>query len=305
MTLKIHLALVCVLSVFFGAATPAFCQRDFFINTPPGTNTDTVDFNTVLMKTTFQLVGPTKPKLCGLSGIVSGTCFIVTAPVKKIYNGTEHSRLFMVTAAHVLEDICGDTALIRFRKQDGESWSTTEIALSIRRKGTELWHKHPGADVAAIELLEHIDQGQFDTIERNIGNLTFDKIADDKWMEDYKVHPGEDLLCLGYPLFAPANKEGFPVLRGGRLASYPILPTSIHDHFLFDFEVFEGNSGGPVYMCQESRSVPERGTKLGVTSAVLGVLTHSIEMDQPLKMGVVVPGRFVIEAITSVLMRNL
>jgi hypothetical protein len=42
-------------------------------------------------------------------------------------------------------------------------------------------------------------------------------------------------------------------LRSGKIASYPLLPTNKTKTFLFDFRVFKGNSGGPVYLVQTNR----------------------------------------------------
>jgi hypothetical protein len=38
------------------------------------------------------------------------------------------------------------------------------------------------------------------------------------------------------------------IIRSGRIASYPLLPTSSTLTFIVDFNVFDGNSGGPVYI---------------------------------------------------------
>lgn len=52
---------------------------------------------------------------------------------------------------------------------------------------------------------------------------------------------------LGFPFGAESNEVGFPILRSGKIASYPITPSSKVKTFLFDFNVFAGNSGGPAY----------------------------------------------------------
>jgi hypothetical protein len=55
------------------------------------------------------------------------------------------------------------------------------------------------------------------------------------------------LKVLGYPFGLESHKSGFPVLRTGSIDSFPITPSRDLKTFLMDFEVFGGNSGGPVY----------------------------------------------------------
>ena len=50
-----------------------------------------------------------------------------------------------------------------------------------------------------------------------------------------------------------ADAAGFPILRSGRVASYPLAPASVFPTFLMDFSVFPGNSGGAVFMAQGAR----------------------------------------------------
>ena len=83
--------------------------------------------------------------------------------------------------------------------------------------------------------------------------LSIALLADDTMMEKYEIHPGDEVLCLGYPLGAEANPSGFPILRPGKISSYPLTPAKEVKHILFSFEVFDGNSGGPVYFVDKDR----------------------------------------------------
>jgi len=79
-------------------------------------------------------------------------------------------------------------------------------------------------------------------------------VADDDMLSEFEVNPGEELICLGYPFGAESNTGGFPILRSGRIASYPLLPTESTKALLFDFPIFPGNSGGPVYLSSNNRT---------------------------------------------------
>src|SRR3989442_3684006 len=81
-------------------------------------------------------------------------------------------------------------------------------------------------------------------------SATVDLLATDEMLRKYDITPGVELKCLGYPLGDESNSAGFPILRSGDIASYPLLPTGQTKTFLFDFRVFKGNSGGPVYFSQ-------------------------------------------------------
>jgi S1-C subfamily serine protease len=77
-------------------------------------------------------------------------------------------------------------------------------------------------------------------------------LIDDQKLSEFEIHPGDELNVLGYPL-GFGNVGDFPVLRSGKIASYPLVPTSENPFFLPDFRVFQGNSGGPVYFVQSNR----------------------------------------------------
>jgi hypothetical protein len=144
-------------------------------------------------------------------------------------------------------------------------------------------------------------------------------LADDAMMEKYEIHPGDELLCLGFPRGAEANVFGFPILRSGRIASYPLTPAKDIKSFLYDFEVFEGNSGGPVYFVDRNR-VYGGTSHLGETNQFMaGIVTeqkyavsHSIkpietkpesiryeveERRERLSLAVVVPAYFIQETL--------
>jgi hypothetical protein len=79
------------------------------------------------------------------------------------------------------------------------------------------------------------------------GGISTDKLADDAALRSYGIHPGDEVTCDGFPL-AEEGPSGFPILRTGRIASYPIFPSAETKTFLLDFPVFPGNSGGPAYI---------------------------------------------------------
>jgi hypothetical protein len=88
--------------------------------------------------------------------------------------------------------------------------------------------------------------------------LDVNLFATDEILREAEIHAGDQLFALGYPFGAESNAEGFPILRSGAIASYPIVPTRRVKTFLFDFEIRRGNSGGPVYFYQQDRLIGGR-----------------------------------------------
>ena len=203
-----------------------------------------IELNSVLMESTFLIQGQS------VQGPTFGTVFMIGRPIP---NSTPPlARLVLVTAAHVLEQIQGDTAILQLRRKVDEktnSWVRVPYPFQIRANGQPLWKRHPEADVAVMYISVPQDAP--------IIPITTLMLADDKMLTDFEVKPGDELRCLGYPLGVMSNDAGFPVLRSGRIASYPLLPTDKTKTFLLDFRVFKGNSGGPVYFVERYRPVPK------------------------------------------------
>jgi S1-C subfamily serine protease len=170
---------------------------------------------------------------------VIGTGFVMGVPLTA---QPSQGRFVLITAAHVLEGIQGDIAILHLRRRVDAStnlWAQEPVPLQIRANGKPIWKRHPDADVAAMYIRL--------PPEAAIPLITSAMLADDKMLSDFEIHPGDEVKCLGFPLGVASNDAGFPVLRSGMIASYPLVPTATTKTFLFDFRVFKGNSGGPVY----------------------------------------------------------
>jgi hypothetical protein len=160
-------------------------------------------------------------------------------------------------------------------------------------------------DVAAIFI--GVPSG---TVERPVSTSL---LIDDETLIKFEIHPGTELLCLGYPFGAEANAFGFPILRSGRIASYPLTPTKTTQTFLFDFTVFRGNSGGPVYFVEKNPTYGG-GQHLGATiQGIVGLvvqernITETVqelyqkrETTTPLRLGEVVHASFIKELVESI-----
>lgn len=99
-------------------------------------------------------------------------------------------------------------------------------------------------------------------------------LADDRFYADADIHSGDRLFALGFPFGCEADNAGFPILRNGAIASYPLTPTKVRNTFLLDLEVFRGNSGGPVYFYERNRLIKENWPKTFDLCQIMGLISE-------------------------------
>jgi hypothetical protein len=123
--------------------------------------------------------------------------------------------------------------------------------------------------------------------------LSPEMLVTDKQLEDIEFHPGDEAHILGFPAML-GTEGGFPILRVGRIASYPLTPMRVVKQWVFDAHIFNGNSGGPVFFISVNRFF-QHSVHLGVVQGVLGLVTQEGHSKLPefanrdLDYGVVVP----------------
>ena len=212
-----------------------------------------------------------------------GTGFVVTA---RAPDGTP--RVVLITANHVFSRMRGDKAKVGFRVVDASGeWRYAPVNVRIRdAAGEPLWTKHPVHDVAAIELPAGVTGA----------GLPASDLAGNRGLERLQIEPGDEMMVLGYPHGFSANAAGFPILRSGRVASYPVSPASRYPTYLLDFSVFAGNSGGPVYVIRSARA---GGGGPASSVLVTGLLTQQMKLnDDRLAIGNVTQADYIVETIS-------
>jgi hypothetical protein len=250
-------------------------------------NAEFSDINTVLMQSTFRIHGPSMEGTC--NSIVN---LFILGNVQKDH--PPRAAYPFITPTHVLTTIKGVSATLLLRKKNADGTYTPALwDIPIRdATGKDLFLRHKTADVAVmyVRLPTGLDLPILGT------NL----IADDKRLSDLEIHPGDELLCLGYPFGLTVNDWGFPILRSGIISSYPLTPAQAVKFIGFDFRVYGGNSGGPVYFKYTNR-VYSTGTHLGETVfGIIGLVTEQVSdpnTQTPISLARIVPGQFITEAI--------
>jgi S1-C subfamily serine protease len=236
--------LLAALGISLAFARPVFAQ-------------DT-DLATALMTSTVKIEAP---------GSI-GTGFLVGQALK---GDPSRAAYVLVTAAHVFGEAKADAATLYFRRKVGDGFERLPVSLAIRAGGKPLWVQHPMADVAAIRVKVP------DTAQLTLP-LSDLLATDDTWRQ-LAIGPGEELLVLGFPFGAESSSAGFPILRSGRIASYPLLPAKDVKTFLMDFQVFPGNSGGPVFLISATRP-GANGAPAGRLLSVVGLVSQQQEVQE-------------------------
>lgn len=247
---------------------------------PPVVPAPSWDLTVGMINATVQLDQPTS----GETRTV-GTGFLIDAP-----RPDGAPRVVLVTAAHVLDKMPDATARIGWRHPAADGgWRFDPQPLVIRAADqAPLWTRHPERDVAVMEITA---PEAFTRAAIPLGWL-----ADEDTFEADEVGPGDEMLSLGFPRGLSANRAGFPILRVGRIASWPLSPVRAFPTFLLDFKVFPGNSGGPVFWTASARRRP--GVAAPDHPFIAGLLAQEVMVrDERLDIGVVVHAEYIREAI--------
>jgi len=215
-----------------------------------------------------------------------GTGFLLSDPTPD-----GRPRVVLVTAAHVFDTMPAAEARIGYRFQGADGgWRYSPQPFAIRSaQGKPKWTKHPARDVAVMEVQAPAEFAK--------AAIPLNWLASDDTFNRYGVEPGDEMEALGYPLGLAANQAGFPILRSGRVASYPLAPSAEFPTFLLDFSVFPGNSGGPVYIDQRNGKTDVAGQPQD-GQFIAGILTQQVELSgDRLEIGIVTHARYIREAV--------
>jgi S1-C subfamily serine protease len=240
------------------------------------------DLSVDLIQATVQLEQP-----LGDGSRTVGTGFLIEDPTPD-----GRPRTILVTAAHVFEKMPSASARIGYRIQDKDGvWRYDPHTLKIRDGDHPLWTKHPTRDIAAIAIEAPPAFAK--------AAIPLAWLAQDDTFSKYSLGPGDEMMALGFPRGLAANPAGFPILRSGRVASYPLAPASVFPTFLMDFSVFPGNSGGPVFMAEGARRRPG-STESQEVQFVAGMLTQQVELSgERLEIGIVTHAKYIRETVAQ------
>ena len=243
-----------------------------------------MDLAVELIHATVQLEQP-----LGDGTSTVGTGFLISAP-----GADGKPRTVLVTANHVFEKMSLADARIGYRVSNADgSWSYSPKPIKIRDKdGAALWTHHPNRDVAVMTIKAPAEFAK--------APIPVNYLAKDETFDAYQVNAGNEMMALGFPRGLSANSAGFPILRSGRVASYPLGPAAAFPTFLLDFSVFPGNSGGPVFISRQQNptGLTPVSDKAPDPGFIAGLLTQQVELNsERLEIGIVTHAKYIRETI--------
>lgn len=192
-------------------------------------------------------------------GKESGTAFFV-----RLDGDAEPPKIVAVTAAHAFEKMPGKSCRLFLRQPDGEQgYRRKSVEVPIRDGKKTLWTRHPKQDVAVlpVALPEEVDATSF----------ALEQIADAEGPAQFTVGAVVWIAC--FPAAAASNDAGWPILRSGTVATYPVRPVDKQPKFMVDATAFGGDSGAPVVLIVDGRPI--------VVGAVHGMLRQTNRTTSP------------------------
>jgi hypothetical protein len=171
------------------------------------------------------------------------TGFIVERKDSRSLNGFAP---VVVTSLHVLDTI-GHRPLVIGARVPNVEGDPEIVIIQIRppRSSGVFYVRHPSLDVGAFEL--------------NIPAAETGMIPMPSFIKEQaltggrgKLHAGTDVSFLGFPEVVPLTSGIFPILRSGKIASYPAATQNSSGKFIINADVYPGDSGAPVFAAGRS-----------------------------------------------------
>jgi hypothetical protein len=153
----------------------------------------------------------------------------------------------VLTSAHMLETMGKGPLVIGVRMPD--SAGVAQVAFLVLDPNTQkgkarFYVKHPKHDLAAFALRIPPE------LAKKVSMPSF--IDERALTRKQLLHAGAEVAFVGYPEVLPGTEGAFPVLRSGRVASYPIVTEPAQGMFLINSDVYPGDSGAPVFLANLS-----------------------------------------------------
>jgi hypothetical protein len=202
----------------------------------------------------------------------SGPKFRTVGSAVIVARDAKHAAL--MTAKHVVfepdQGYIPTTMYIRLPQESASSAVDMGVMVPLVVNGKNLWQSLPdGSDLAIVPLP---DLSKYT-------NLHAVFVQEFATSED--VFQGADIVVLGYPAILGEDYLTTPLARGG-IVSW-IDPTGpLTKRFLIDCNVFNGNSGGPVFH-KKSGFTRSGGINIGPGLAFMGIVVADAKETVPVK----------------------
>lgn len=194
-----------------------------------------------------------------------GTGFFVYR--KKVINGEEYFRPFLITNKHVCENI--DSIVIRMIEINTNKLQEIEIPIfpSTDSKGFKL-HDNPQIDIAVIPINADLirNKHKFYAFDIDENAMTSQELL------EKGVNAGSLVYMLGYPMGLVNKDDNVPICRLGCVARICESQINASYNILLDIQNFPGNSGSPIVTRPDLVSV---GSTPALNKCILMGIIHS------------------------------
>ena len=147
----------------------------------------------------------------------------------------------VVTSAHVLEAKGNGPVFIALRVPDDLGNVHTAVITIQPEPGSGRYYvRHPEHDVAAFAI-------EIPPEAAGIIALPSCLESKDIGRRGAVLHAGDEVYFAGFPEVMTLSDGVFPLLRSGRVASYPAGTPEAGDMFYIDANAYPGDSGAPVF----------------------------------------------------------
>lgn len=211
-----------------------------------------------------------------------GTGFFVKFPIPR---HPDRVILMLLTCKHVLLGGKGGVSLVCHKKNpSGQPSLAEKVVVSSAPYSTAYYeHPDPEMDIAAINLSGFLGNHP-EVFYKTLTPENVFSFSEEAFGEG-GINAGSDVSFLGYPTGFHDQAHNLPILRFGRIASFPEVDFNGKPEFLIDAQVFPGSSGSPVFVIYKGefqfigmvgKSVIHRSEVATVTVATKSIVTDFV-----------------------------
>ena len=166
------------------------------------------------------------------------TAFIVRVRDPRASGGV---ATVMVSSRHALDTVGRAPFYIATRSpSEGGGARLTLLRVDPPQTKERFYVQHPRHDLAAFVLPMKLDDEGPAGVRSFLDERSVASPAE-------AARTGDEVFFLGFPEALPGTAGAFPILRSGRIASYPAGAPGVAGVFVLDADVYPGDSGAPVF----------------------------------------------------------